>query len=54
MYKYLIKYAFLHFKKLALALAARAYVMEVGRFVTNGKSKDLINNDDVNKAYLGI
>ncbi|PKN62259.1 MAG: branched-chain amino acid ABC transporter ATP-binding protein [Deltaproteobacteria bacterium HGW-Deltaproteobacteria-15] len=38
----------------ALEMADRAYVMENGRIVLEGKSHDLIENDHVRKAYLGL
>ena len=37
-----------------LDIADRGYVMEVGSNVFSGASKDLINNEDMRKAYLGI
>ncbi len=39
---------------LALEIAHRGYVLEVGRIVVSGASDDLANNDDVRRAYLGI
>lgn len=38
----------------ALEMADRAYVMENGRIVLEGKGHDLIENDHVRKAYLGL
>jgi branched-chain amino acid transport system ATP-binding protein len=38
---------------LALAHAARAYVLEVGRVVVEGTSDDLRKNESVRKSYLG-
>ncbi len=38
---------------MALQLAARAYVMETGRIALEGPAKDLIQNEQVRKAYLG-
>jgi branched-chain amino acid transport system ATP-binding protein len=38
----------------ALEMADRAYVLENGRIVMEGKSHDLIENDHVRKAYLGL
>ncbi|WP_434510720.1 ABC transporter ATP-binding protein [Desulfitobacterium sp. AusDCA] len=38
----------------ALSIADRAYVMEVGKITLQGLAKDLLNNDQVKKAYLGI
>lgn len=37
----------------ALAIADRAYVLEHGSLVMQGKAQDLLANDDVRKAYLG-
>ncbi len=39
---------------LALEIANRAYVLETGSIVLEGKSEDLLNNDMVRQAYLGI
>jgi branched-chain amino acid transport system ATP-binding protein len=39
---------------LALKLAARGYVLEVGTIVTSGSAAELADNDDVRRAYLGI
>ncbi len=39
---------------LALNLAARGYVLEVGTIVTSGSAAELADNDDVRRAYLGI
>jgi len=38
---------------LALAVAHRGYVMETGRIVICGTSKELSANDEIAKAYLG-
>ena len=38
---------------IALKYAHRAYVMETGRIVLEGKSHDLVNNPEIRKAYLG-
>lgn len=38
---------------LALSLARRVYVLETGRVVLEGSSSDLMENDNVKKAYLG-
>lgn len=38
----------------ALEIADRGYVLENGRIVLEGASKDLLSNDHVRKAYLGI
>ncbi|MCM3876220.1 MAG: ABC transporter ATP-binding protein [Thermoanaerobaculia bacterium] len=37
-----------------LAVADRAYVLENGRIVLEGKGKDLLNDEHVKKAYLGV
>jgi len=37
-----------------LALCHRAYVLENGRVVLQGTGKELLNNDHVKEAYLGI
>tara|TARA_B100001996_G_scaffold371199_1_gene346305 strand:- start:338 stop:1045 length:708 start_codon:yes stop_codon:yes gene_type:complete len=39
--------------RLALSMADRGYVLESGRLVVDGYSKDLINNDKVKKVFLG-
>ena len=39
--------------KMALSIADRAYVLETGRIVLEGNARDLLNNDEVKKAYLG-
>ena len=38
----------------ALESADRSYVLEEGKIVLEGKGKELINNDHVKRAYLGI
>jgi branched-chain amino acid transport system ATP-binding protein len=38
----------------ALEIADRGYVLENGRIVLEGVSKDLLTNDHVRKAYLGL
>ena len=38
----------------ALEIAHRGYVLEVGRIVLKGRSDELIKNEQVRKAYLGI
>jgi branched-chain amino acid transport system ATP-binding protein len=40
--------------KHTLTIATRAYVLENGRIVMEGKGSDLLNNDHVKKAFLGI
>ena len=39
---------------MALNISDRAYILEVGRIILSGNSKDLIQHDQVRKAYLGI
>ena len=38
--------------KKALAIADQAYVLETGKIVLRGNAKELMNNDQVKKAYL--
>src|SRR3989338_1001004 len=38
---------------MALHIANKAYVLETGKIVLQGKAQDLLNNPDVKKAYLG-
>jgi branched-chain amino acid transport system ATP-binding protein len=40
--------------KNALDISNRAFVIEMGRIVLQGKSQDILNNEDVKKAYLGL
>ena len=37
-----------------LKVADRAYLIEVGRIATSGSAKELLSNDEIRKAYLGI
>ncbi len=37
----------------ALAIADRAYVLEIGRIVNTGTGSELLHDDSVKKAYLG-
>lgn len=39
--------------RLALKFAKRGYVLENGNMVLHGPSEDLLDNEDVKKAYLG-
>jgi branched-chain amino acid transport system ATP-binding protein len=39
---------------MALGISDRAYVLEVGKITLAGKAKDLIQIDQVRKAYLGM
>ena len=38
---------------LALELADTAYIIETGRIVMSGRARDIANNEDVRKSYLG-
>lgn len=38
---------------MALQVADRAYVLEIGRIIMDGKASDLMNDERVRKAYLG-
>ena len=38
----------------SLKLASRAYVIENGRIVMSGSGADLLEDDRVRQAYLGI
>ncbi len=40
--------------QMALTVSNRAYVIEVGNIVNEGYSKDLMKDDQIKKAYLGI
>lgn len=39
--------------KMALKVANRAYVLETGKIKLSGDADELLNNDEVRKAYLG-
>jgi branched-chain amino acid transport system ATP-binding protein len=39
--------------KAALKVADRGYVMETGRIILDGETEDLLNNKEVQRAYLG-
>ena len=39
--------------QMALSVANRAYVLETGTISMSGNAQDLLQNDDVRKAYLG-
>jgi branched-chain amino acid transport system ATP-binding protein len=39
--------------QLALEIAQKAYVIETGRIVMSGSAKDIANNEDIRKSYLG-
>jgi len=38
---------------MALSIANRAYVLETGKIVLEGNSKELLSNDSIRSAYLG-
>ena len=38
----------------SLRISHRAYVMETGRVVLTGKGEELLNNDHIKKAFLGM
>ena len=38
----------------SLRISHRAYVMETGRVVLTGKGSDLLNDEHVKKAFLGM
>jgi len=40
--------------RMALKLAHKAYILEVGNIVLQGKARDLLKNEKVKKVYLGI
>ncbi len=40
--------------RMALGISDRAYVLEVGKIALSGKAKDLIQVDQVRKAYMGV
>ena len=37
----------------ALSIADRGYVIEMGRFIFQGEKNDLLNNNEIKRAYLG-
>ena len=37
----------------ALSVSHRAYVLETGKIVLEGKAEELLNNEEIKKAYLG-
>jgi len=40
--------------QMALSVAHRGYVLETGNTVINGPSKELLNNPQVARSYLGM
>jgi branched-chain amino acid transport system ATP-binding protein len=39
---------------ISLASADRGYILETGQIILSGKSKDLLQDEKVKKAYLGL
>ena len=39
--------------RMALSIADRAYVIETGKIVMSGTGHELLNSEDIKKAYLG-
>lgn len=39
--------------KMALSIADRGYVLETGKIVLQGSGQELLESDEVKKAYLG-
>ena len=39
--------------KMALSISDHAYALENGKIVTSGSGKELLNSEDIKKAYLG-
>lgn len=40
--------------KMALGIADRAYVLETGNITMSGKAEEMLENENVKKAYLGV
>jgi branched-chain amino acid transport system ATP-binding protein len=40
--------------QMALSMADRGYVLETGQIVLQGVGKDLLNDENVQKVYLGL
>jgi len=40
--------------RLAMEISDRTYVLENGRIVREGKSKELLSDDEIRRAYLGL
>ena len=38
----------------ALEIAHRGYVIQTGRMVQSGSAKDLLDSEEVRKAYMGM
>ena len=41
------------YKRQALSIANRAYVLETGKITISGEASDVANNPKVREAYLG-
>lgn len=39
---------------MTLAVAHRAYILETGKIAMSGQARDLLNNEQVSKAYMGL
>ena len=39
--------------QMALSIADRAYVLETGKVVLQGSAKEMLDNEEVRRAYLG-
>ena len=39
---------------MAMEIASRAYVMEEGRIVAEGRASELLTRPEIRKAYLGL
>ena len=39
---------------MALSIANRAYVLETGKIVMSGAAREMLEDDQVRKAYLGM
>jgi len=39
--------------RMALKISTRAYVLETGQVALEGRSADLLNNEQVRRLYLG-
>lgn len=40
--------------RMALATSERGYILELGELVLSGKAEDLLGNEEVRRAYLGM
>ena len=38
---------------MAMSISSRTYVLEVGRIVNSGDSRELLDSPNIKKAYLG-